>query len=76
MEQQNRIDQLEAENQELLAMMKQAYVIQEVEKENIPEEEEWQKFAAEHADELNALSSEKPHTATTGKMPKSGAAVK
>ena len=68
MEQQNRIDQLEAENPELLAMMKQAYVIQEVEKENIPEEEEWQKFAAEHADELNALSSEKPHTATTGKM--------
>ena len=68
MEQQNRIDQLEAENQELLVLMKQAYVKQEVEKENIPVEEEWQKFAAEHADELNALSSEKPHTATTGKM--------
>ena len=68
MEQQNRIDQLEEENQELLALMKQAYVKQEVEKAPIPVEEEWQKFAAEHADELNTLDSEKPHTATIRKL--------
>ena len=68
MEQQNRIDQLEAENQELLALMKQAYVKRETEKETIPVEEEWQKFATEHADELEALGSEKPHTATIRKM--------
>ena len=68
MEQQNRIDQLEAENQELLALMKQAYVKRETEKETIPVEEEWQKFATEHADELEALGSENPHTATIRKM--------
>ena len=68
MEQQNRIDQLEAENQELLALMKQAYVKRETEKETIPVEEEWQKFATEHADELEALGSEKSHTATIRKM--------
>ena len=68
MEQQDKLDQLVAENQELLALMKQAYVKRETEKETIPVEEEWQKFATEHADELEALGSEKPHTATIRKM--------
>ena len=68
MEKQERLEQLAAENQELLALMKQAFVKREVEKEPIPVEEEWQKFATEHADELNALDSEKPHTATSKKL--------
>ena len=68
MEQQDKLNQLVAENQELLALMKQAYVKRETEKETIPVEEEWQKFATEHADELEALGSEKPHTATIRKM--------
>ena len=68
MEQQNRIDQLEAENQELLALMKQAYVKRETEKETIPVEEEWQKFAAEHADELEALEKDEPRTATITRL--------
>ena len=55
MEQQDKIDQLVAENQELLALTKQAFVKREVEKESVPVDEEWEKFAAEHADELEAL---------------------
>ncbi|MBQ5981893.1 MAG: DUF4974 domain-containing protein [Prevotella sp.] len=65
MEQQDKIDQLVAENHELLALMKQAFVKREVEKESIPVEEEWQKFAMEHADELEALDSDEPHTTAT-----------
>ena len=61
MEQQNRIDQLEAENQELLALTKQAFVKREVEKESVPVDEEWEKFAAEHAEELEALEKDEPH---------------
>ena len=68
MEQQDRIDQLVAENQELLALTKQAFVKREVEKESVPVDEEWQKFAAEHADELEALGKEKPQTATIKKL--------
>ena len=49
MEQQDRIDQLVAENQELLALTKQAFIKREVENESVPVDEEWQKFAAEHA---------------------------
>ena len=64
MEQQERIDQLEAENQELLALTKQAFMKREVEKESVPVDEEWEKFAAEHADELENLEKDKPHTAT------------
>jgi len=64
MEQQERIDQLEAENQELLALTKQAFMKHEVEKESVPVDEEWEKFAAEHADELESLEKDKPHTAT------------
>ena len=56
MEQKDRIDQLVAENQELLALTKQAFVKREVEKESVPVDEEWEKFAAEHADELEALT--------------------
>ncbi len=56
MEQQDRIDQLVAENQELLALTKQAFVKREVEKESVPVDEEWEKFAAEHAEELEALT--------------------
>ena len=68
MEQQDRIDQLVAENQELLALTKQAFIKREVEKESVPVDEEWQKFAAEHADELEALGKDEPHTATIKKQ--------
>ena len=59
MEQQDRIDQLVAENQKLLALTKRAFVKREVEKESVPVDEEWEKFAAEHADELEALDHKK-----------------
>ena len=68
MEQQDRIDQLVAENQELLALTKQAFIKREVENESIPVDEEWQKFAAEHADELDALEKDEPRTATIKKL--------
>lgn len=68
MEQQDRIDQLVAENQELLALTKQAFVKREVEKEAVPVDEEWQKFAAEHAEELEALEKDEPPTATIKKL--------
>ena len=68
MEQQDRIDQLVAENQELLALTKQAFIKREVENESVPVDEEWQKFAAEHADELEALEKDEPHTATIKKL--------
>ena len=68
MEQQDRIDKLVAENQELLALTKQAFVKREVEKESVPIDEEWEKFAAEHADELEALEKDEPHTATIKKL--------
>ena len=67
MEQQDRIDQLVAENQELLALTKQAFIKREVEKESVPVDEEWQKFAVEHADELEALEKDELHTATIKK---------
>ena len=60
MEQQNKIDRLEAENHELLALIKQAFVKREVEREPVPVDEEWQKFATEHADELEALDKDEP----------------
>ena len=68
MEQQNRIDQLVAENQELLALTKQAFVKREVEKESVPVDEEWEKFAAEHAEELEALEKDEPRTATITRL--------
>ena len=68
MEQQDRIDQLVAENQELLALTKQAFIKREVEKESVPVDEEWQKFAAEHADELEALEKDEPRTATITRL--------
>ena len=68
MEQQDRIDQLVTENQELLALTKQAFIKREVEKESVPVDEEWQKFAAEHADELDALEKDEPPTATIKKL--------
>ena len=68
MEQQDRIDQLVAENQELLALTEQAFIKREVEKESVPVDEEWQKFAAEHADELDALEKDEPPTATIKKL--------
>ena len=68
MEQQDRIDQLVAENQELLALTKQAFIKREVENESVPVDEEWQKFAAEHADELDALEKDEPPTATIKKL--------
>ena len=68
MEQQDKLDQLVAENLELLALTKQAFVKREVEKESVPIDEEWEKFAAEHADELEALEKDEPHTATIKKL--------
>ena len=68
MEQQDKLDQLVAENQELLALTKQAFVKREVEKESVPVDEEWEKYAAEHADELEALEKGEPHTATIKKL--------
>ena len=68
MEQQDRIDQLVAENQELLALTKQAFIKREVEKESVPVDEEWEKFAAEHAEELDALEKDEPRTATIKKL--------
>ena len=68
MEKQDKIDQLVAENQELLALTKQAFVKREVEKESVPVDEEWEKFAAEHAEELEALEKDEPRTATITKL--------
>ena len=68
MEQQDKLDQLVAENQELLALTKQAFIKREVENESVPVDEEWQKFAAEHADELDALEKDEPPTATIKKQ--------
>ena len=68
MEQKDRIDQLVAENKELLALTKQAFVKREVEKESVPIDEEWEKFAAEHAEELEALEKDEPRTATITKL--------
>ena len=68
MEQQDKLDQLVAENQELLALTKRAFVKREVEKESVPVDEEWEKFAAEHADELEALEKDEPRTATITRL--------
>ena len=68
MEQQDKIDQLVAENQVLLALTKRAFVKREVEKESVPVDEEWEKFAAEHAEELEALEKDEPRTATIKKL--------
>ena len=68
MEQQDKIDQLVAENQDLLALTKRAFVKREVEKESVPVDEEWEKFAAEHADELDALEKDEPRTATITRL--------
>ena len=68
MEQQDKIDQLVAESQELLALTKRAFVKREVEKESVPVDEEWEKFAAEHADELDALEKDEPRTATITRL--------
>ena len=68
MEQQDKIDQLVAENQELLALTKRAFVKREVEKESVPVDEEWEKFATEHADELDALEKDEPPTAPIKKL--------
>jgi hypothetical protein len=68
MEQQDKIDQLVAENQELLALTKRAFVKREVEKESVPVDEEWEKFAAEHADELDALEKDEPRTASITRL--------
>ena len=68
MEQQDKLDQLVAENQELLALTKQAFVKREVEKESVPVDEEWEKFATEHAEELEALEKDEPRTATITRL--------
>ena len=68
MEQQDKLDQLVAENQELLALTKRAFVKREVEKESVPVDEEWEKFATEHAEELEALEKDEPRTATITRL--------
>lgn len=45
-----------AELLEQLAWTKQAFVKQEADEEVVPMEEEWQKFSANHAEELDAIS--------------------
>lgn len=57
-----------AELLEQLALTKQAFVRQEADEETSPVEEDWQKFAAEYADELGALGEEKRHSATIKKL--------
>ena len=49
-----------AEQLEQLALTKQAFVKHEADEEVIPVEDEWQKFAAEHADEFEALDTHAP----------------
>ena len=68
MEQQDKLDQLLAENQELLALTKKAFVKRKVEKESVPVDEEWEKFAAEHAEELEALEKDEPRSATITRL--------
>ena len=53
-----------AEQLEQLALTKQAFVKHEADEEAVPVEEEWQKFAAEHVEELEALEKDEPHAAT------------
>lgn len=48
---------------EELTVTKQVFVKRETDEEAIPVEEEWEKFATEHADDLAALAKDKPHTA-------------
>ena len=57
-----------AEQLEQLALTKQTFVKHEADEEAVPVEDEWQKFAAEHADELDALEKDEPHTATIKKL--------
>ena len=57
-----------AELLEQLALTKQAYVRQEADEEASPVEEEWQKFAAEYADKIDALGEEKKHTTTIKRL--------
>ncbi len=45
-----------AELLEQLTLTKQAFVKQEADEEVVPVEEEWQKFSANHAEELDAIS--------------------
>ena len=57
-----------AEQLEQLALTKQAFVKQEADEEAILVEDEWKKFAAEHAEELEALEKDEPHTANIKKL--------
>ena len=57
-----------AEQLEQLALTKQAFVKQEADEETIPVEEEWQKFAIEHADEIEALGEDNTHSATVKRL--------
>ena len=60
-----------AELLEQLALTKQVLVKHEADEETIPVEEEWQKFYADHSEEIEALdndNSDKPHTATIKEM--------
>lgn len=57
-----------AEQLEQLALTKQAFVKQEADEETIPVEEEWQKFAMEHADEIEALGEDNTHSATVKRL--------
>lgn len=57
-----------AEQLEQLTLTKQAFVKQEADEETIPVEEEWQKFAMEHADEIEALGEDNTHSATVKRL--------
>ena len=57
-----------AEQLEQLALTKQAFVKQEADEEAIPVEDEWQKFAVEHSEEIDTLGEDKIQTATIKKL--------
>ena len=57
-----------AEQLEQLALTKQTFVKHEADEEAVPVDEEWQKFAAEHAEELEALEKDEPRTATITRL--------
>ena len=60
-----------AEQLEQLALTKQTFVKREADEEVIPLDEEWEKFYAEHAEEIEVLGSNnriEPHTTTSKKL--------
>ncbi|MBQ6062348.1 MAG: DUF4974 domain-containing protein [Prevotella sp.] len=65
-----QLQQMLADDSELnelleeLTLTKQAFVKRETDEEAIPVEEEWEKFAIEHADDLETFAKDELHTVT------------